>query len=387
MIDPVEDSAPVKGGMVIGDDISDPFLISAIPFTDSGSTNGFLNDYYEICPYPGDGARDVVYAFTPATNVGVSIDLCGSTFDTKVFVYESAATPGSPYACNDDYCGAGYLQSFIPYIPLTGGTTYYIVVDGYGTAAGQYILTVSPASDCEWGDCTVLAVPEGEPCSTGDDITNGGCSVVGGQFSNIEPGMPVCGSIWADALDRDTDWYRYTLPADAVVRWTVSGDFPISIYVFDLTGGCAGAGGIRLDGDPCDELEVTVQVGEAGDYGFVVTTREQFGGYTCAEGPWEYEALFEVLCACECHANPHEPADSPGTCDGVIDVLDVTRTINIAFRGSESLPDPNPACPYWRADLDCSGSIDVLDVTRMINVAFRNAERSEYFCIPCQLPE
>ena len=114
-----------------GEDIGNAVVIPALPFNDNGYTCDNVNDYDEVCPYGGSYAPDVVYSYTPPANDIIDIDLCASGYDTKVYVYENAYTPGAPYACNDDACPG--WRSFIDDLPLTGGNTYYIVVDGYGT--------------------------------------------------------------------------------------------------------------------------------------------------------------------------------------------------------------------------------------------------------------
>ena len=77
----------------------------------------------------------------------VDIDLCGSSFDTKVYVYENSATPGNPYACNDDFYTdsiCGIYVSKIEGVALTAGNTYFIVIDGYsGSDYGNYVLKIS----------------------------------------------------------------------------------------------------------------------------------------------------------------------------------------------------------------------------------------------------
>ncbi len=82
-----------------------------------------------------------------------------------------------------------------------------------------------------------------------------------------------------------------------------------------------------------------------------------------------------IACACNCHADPQ--------CDGVTDVLDVVHTVNVAFRGAASMPDPNPLCPVETTDADCSGATDVVDVVRIVNVAFRGFSAASQFCDPC----
>lgn len=122
-----------------GETIDTAVPIPGLPFTDTGTTCDNVNDYDEACTYTGSTSPDVVYSYSPAADGLISIDLCLSSYDTKVYVYENAHTPGAPYACNDDYytgapCFA--FSSFIGALPVTGGNTYYIVVDGYGLFVG-----------------------------------------------------------------------------------------------------------------------------------------------------------------------------------------------------------------------------------------------------------
>jgi hypothetical protein len=83
-------------------------------------------------------------------------------------------------------------------------------------------------------------------------------------------------------------------------------------------------------------------------------------------------AVNYTICSCPCANDP--------ACDAATDILDVTETINVAFRGGTEITDSG--CPKSRTDVNCSGETDVLDVTIMINVAFRGAS-SSIFCNPC----
>ncbi len=74
--------------------------------------------------------------------------------------------------------------------------------------------------------------------------------------------------------------------------------------------------------------------------------------------------------ACKCHGDP--------VCDGVLDILDVIATVNIAFRGAPPLIDRG--CSWYahqmhgRTDVDKSGATDIFDVARIVAVVFRGAE-------------
>jgi len=127
-----------------GDNIGNATVIGALPYTNTGMTTGYNNDYDAVCPYTGSTSPDVVYAYTPTADMRVKFDLCGSLYDTKLYVFENVA--GNVVACNDDFwydATCGYYTSFIDCLQLTAGNTYYIVVDGYSGAFGAYTLAVT----------------------------------------------------------------------------------------------------------------------------------------------------------------------------------------------------------------------------------------------------
>jgi len=140
---------PFDGGREGGDTIEAATAIAALPFSDTGNTCGFVNDYDEVCPYTGSTSPDVVYSLATGSDCVIDITLCnGSAYDTKLYVYEDTWTPGNPYACNDDYC-TGYVSQ-IDALALGGGHTYFIVVDGYYGDCGDYIIDIV-------GDCGATA--------------------------------------------------------------------------------------------------------------------------------------------------------------------------------------------------------------------------------------
>ncbi len=80
---------PVRQG---GDTFASAFTIPSLPFTDTGTTAGYANDYDEVCP-TGSLAPDVVYRFESATPQSIEVDLCGSDYDTKVYIYDAHHAP------------------------------------------------------------------------------------------------------------------------------------------------------------------------------------------------------------------------------------------------------------------------------------------------------
>mgnify|MGYP003572055568 CR=1 FL=1 len=224
-----------------GDNIGDATVIPGIPYSDTGVTCGYLNDYDEVCPYGPHTSPDVVYAYTPAADGGIDIDLCGSGYDTKLFVYQDAATPGSPWACNDDfYTGppCGLYVSFLANVPVFAGHTYYIVIDGYGGACGDYILEITEAAGPCIVDCWTDAVPEGEPTLQDGyvDNYNGGCNSTPYVFQDInwaneDGGAWMCAIAgWFDGTTRDTDWFPVV--ADGFeIQWVIQAEYNFQALV------------------------------------------------------------------------------------------------------------------------------------------------------------
>ncbi len=259
-----------------GDTIFTAFPIPSLPFTDTGTTLGYNDDYDEMCPYDAMG-RDVVYRFESTMTQLVDVDLCGSDFDTKVYIYDAAL---HLIACNDDFYfdeTCGVYVSKLEHVTLGVGA-YYLVVDGYGNSAGDYILVFENYIDCEL-TCPDGGVPEGEPPLIPNyvDNWNGGC--------NTDPGHPfqaitgdangeriLCGVAgWYPHLSttyRDTDWYTLEMGVNGTIE--VVADAEYASHVFEL-----------LPQD-CDAVEVAQQA-TAGDCAEATMT---IAGYAPGQTVW-----------------------------------------------------------------------------------------------------
>ncbi|MEI2420613.1 hypothetical protein V6O07_10100, partial [Arthrospira platensis SPKY2] len=76
------------------------------------------------------------YTFT-GTGQEITADLCNSSFDTKIWIFEGGDC--SNLICvggNDDFTGCG-LQSQITW-ESQAGVEYFIVVGGFGSSVGAY---------------------------------------------------------------------------------------------------------------------------------------------------------------------------------------------------------------------------------------------------------
>lgn len=233
-----------------GDTIERALPIASLPFTTSGNTCGFADDYDETCPFGESTSPDVVYVLTASSAGAIDVRLCDSGYDTKVYVYEDAWTPGSPIACDDDGCGADGFRSELREVPVEAGRQYYVVVDGYFGACGEFTLEVVASVPC-LPQCTPGDAVEPEiACEHGYvDVTNGGCVSSTPVFTEL-PCNASGASTWCGTYGgyigegneewRDTDWYRIDPAANVGgVVWCVSGEYALQMGIIDPAAGCA----------------------------------------------------------------------------------------------------------------------------------------------------
>lgn len=137
-------TAPAAAARQGGDHPEDAVLIPALPFTDTGQTTGMDDDFAWFCPYGNSGvAPDVFYRFDPTVDMTIRIDLCGSLYDTCVYLLD--ADTGEMLVCNDDFYldeECGVYVSCIEAAAVEAGGHYWIDVDGYPTCSGEYLLNV-----------------------------------------------------------------------------------------------------------------------------------------------------------------------------------------------------------------------------------------------------
>ena len=213
--------------------------ITALPFTASGTTTGYTDDYEEACPYASN-SPDVVYSFTPGAEIYVDASLCSpgtnTDYDTKLFVYENTCPDGVPFGCNDDACSAPYYADYVSELlslHLTAGNTYYFVVDGYGGGAGDYTLSLIEGLAPPVCDCDGSEIPENEPDCGIPDAFNGGCNQSAtydpATFTTVSCNTSICGTTSADGATRDTDWFLLNMPQVDNVHVTLTAAVPMNL--------------------------------------------------------------------------------------------------------------------------------------------------------------
>jgi hypothetical protein len=241
-----------------GDTIALALVIPSLPYSDSGTTAGYTNDYEEACQTAA-WAPDVVYKYIASAAVVVDIDLCYSSYDTKLYVYDSAM---NAIACNDDFYSWApcfTYSSFLGQVPFAAGETYYIIVDGYGSASGNYQLDVEGFVPCVF-DC-VNGVDEGEPDMYDEylDLQNGGCNSPNLMFQHLygdyNGELLLCANsgwyFYGGLNYRDTDWFSVIIGASGSVEMEYFGEQ--AMFIFDLATGltCPAGGGAGPTSGAC----------------------------------------------------------------------------------------------------------------------------------------
>lgn len=258
-----------------GEDMSDPLWIETLPWAVTGNSCPYDNDYDSMCPY-GNWAPDVVYAFAPAWDMVVTVDLCSSFYDTAIFVYEN--DPSHLLTCNDDGCsGPNYpypYVSIVENVPLTAGNVYYFVVKGYCAECGVYLMSLAVEPPCP------IAFPpggvaEGEPdCHDGYvDLYNGGCDAATPMFQELDWGaepLVLCGTSGTYTTEfvpqRDTDWFAVTLAGRSEVTLSLGAEFEAKLHLFGAAGGCDDPLLIEGTSSGACDAAIMLDVLEAGEY-------------------------------------------------------------------------------------------------------------------------
>jgi cysteine-rich repeat protein len=253
-----------------GDECADaiPLTLTAGRTTVTGSTAGYTPSTAS-CP-AGDTANDVWYVFRLTQREQVFINTYGSAFDTQLGLLTGCGMMAT--TCEDDDCGVNQDQI----VRTLAAGTYYILLDGYGSASGAYTLNVEHLPVAL--DGTARALPAGVSTQTGNTMSMIGGSAVTGS----------CGG--ATAPEHSFFWT--TCPADVGGAFTASTcsvgtAFDTVIYVRSgATGtdlGCnddgtsAACGGIGSELPGATGTPVTIPTG-AGLFGFYVD------GYGTAAG-------------------------------------------------------------------------------------------------------
>ena len=88
------------------------------------------------------GSPETAFRFRALQGGPICASTAGSAYDTVLYVRTACDDPASEVACNDDVPAVGDRTSAVT-VQAAAGVDYFVFVDGYNFAAGDFVLTIS----------------------------------------------------------------------------------------------------------------------------------------------------------------------------------------------------------------------------------------------------
>nr|MBK7066951.1 hypothetical protein [Deltaproteobacteria bacterium] len=145
---------------------------------------------------------DAVYSWTAPYGGAFTFDTTGSAFDTMLTIRSGSYT-GAVLGCNDDIV-AGAEQASRLTVTLAAGQTVAIVVEGYGTNSGSFVLNAS-AGGVDAGGAGGVDAGGADPC--------GGVTIDGRCASTTL--LEYCSIATGEAVRQDSSGSRAARASDA----------------------------------------------------------------------------------------------------------------------------------------------------------------------------
>jgi hypothetical protein len=188
-----------------------------IPGVYLGTTAGATLDGIGLCATQGGGAPDVWYAFTAPADGRLSVNTCGSFYDSVVGIHSTSC--GSHIACNTECAGSpcGSPHACTSAV-LSAGQSVRIRIGGQNGQSGRYVLNVvfenAPSNDTCAG--AIVLAP-------GTTTFSNAAATTGTNFG----GPQACDTMQSDL------WFRYTAPCDTPISLSTCGssfDTKLAVY-------------------------------------------------------------------------------------------------------------------------------------------------------------
>ncbi|MCB9344507.1 MAG: T9SS type A sorting domain-containing protein [Lewinellaceae bacterium] len=221
-------------------------------FSNVGS--GVASDEQQLAP-PGNNCatswcestnglqNSVWFKFVAPSSGGVQISTCDlADFDTQIALYSTINCNNfSNYtliAANDDgpaSCATNY-DSWMEVNGLTAGQTYYLVVDGYNGATGNFGISVTalqPPAPANDAPCSAVALPTDGSVHNG--YTNANATVSTGEGA-LAPTGNSCVTSWCESTNaiQNSVWFKFVSPATGRVSISTCdlADFDTQLALF-----------------------------------------------------------------------------------------------------------------------------------------------------------
>lgn len=266
---------------VYNDDCETPIIVPSLPANYGGDTRPAADDFATVV---GPNSKEVFFQYTSPVCQTIQVHTCDDNltlYDTGLEVRTGGPCPGTTLvAYNDDACGNNGLKSNVVF-NAEANRTYYIIVCGYGTSEGQFMLYFNggaqqgaPAGDiCQ----TALQIPSlpfydnGNTCCMADNYTpcvgpdsrevvynyystscqdvtvslcgsgyDTGLGVYGGVCPNIAP-LVVC---------NDDNYCGGVYTLQSTTTFTAEANTNYQILIHGFSGNC-GNYALNVSGTPC----------------------------------------------------------------------------------------------------------------------------------------
>jgi hypothetical protein len=128
----------------INDNFANAINITTNTFTDTRDSSGATMQTSDPIPscaqnvqigFTTGTSNTIWYKFTPASNGTITdVDTIGSSYDSVLSIWTGSSSSLTAFACNDDIVSGVVTQSQLQNLPVTAGTTYFIMVSSFGPA-------------------------------------------------------------------------------------------------------------------------------------------------------------------------------------------------------------------------------------------------------------
>jgi len=297
-------------GVFAGDMPNDPIIVGGLPYADTANTSiCFTNQANNASP-------DVFYmhVVNDACISTVDVSLCGSSFDTYLWIYDAQL---NLLASSDDDCGT---QSAIYNLPVSFDDTLLIIVEGYSSNSGDYILNITPN-----------LVPSPALLSQ-TDVTCGGQSTGDATFGT---GDPLALYQWDAAAGSQTDSTAINLAAgtyNVTVTYPSGCIFTESVTIIDLNPAIVTSPAIT--GPTCNgDTDGSVVLNETGGSGALTIDWMGENPAALSAGNYPYTVTDGIGCVYSSTIDVIEPAALALTATSSDETLGADGSIDLTVTG------------------------------------------------------
>lgn len=215
-----------------------PIVLTAgsLPYVDSDTTCGRLNDYSNTCLGSYDSGADFIYRLTLIEDMCLGLAVDGPSVGLGIAV-DTACPPGPTCLAYDTG-----LNPFLRTLPLAAGT-YHLMIDTGLPTCSDFTLTIDVCPP----------VPPNDNCADALVVTDGAPAATGNNCGASNEGTATC-----QGYSRCDVWYRYTATASGVTGIDTEGsaqpDMILSVY--DACGGTE----LACDDDSGTNLQARVSL-------------------------------------------------------------------------------------------------------------------------------